>query len=903
MISSEENVVKQDVEAQSLNVKQSSGSTVGSDYVMKDGKVTTTIKNFDPAIGMLPDKHYEIVVNVDFSNDAEADGRYVNIVLGEGMTYRNYQVINPDPTDSNEQEIGFINKGVISETIKPKKASYSLLNFRVKNGLLGYKLNSNRTTGFQISFDATVDPFIVHKPYNVPDAISVTAGVKETSIGNTKTDMLSQPTSPYSSYLYVGSQSKDVLLGTEKVEMPKYYHVFNNGTNRPGYFKSSKTTFTLAPGLTENIFIDYPSNCSIDENKLVCTNENYINTGEYPPLNISIDTKNLPAGGYVFPAPVIEITDIFGRKINESKPSGAFTLRVIDPTSVDNKLNVYGISRAGYQDYIGNTSKKYSQPDFLVSFTAGVVGAKDQVVEMEWTSYETNFVSIPNNLNKVTEIQYKTNKNQELRTASGSQLNITTLFTTMSSESVGLTEGEYFTFVKAHMGDFEPGYSASYRSDSIGYFEGRYLDSRGKPVVGANQISQVLKLYSEKDGVIDPKSVATRTLIANKYSAKSVVSVDQANAAATVVAGEKVKTSYKITPSPHFYNNETQFGLSNPVVYFKNVNGVSYSDFSISKSTPGFMINSVSLIKGADGNDYTRVEISGDVGQYYDSKKFPLTIDYTINTQKFSKGVLRFNDLVLVEMDGNAEARTGVQFTKNDVKEGKNYLRGNNIYSLNITPSAELYVNSFIRRDDGNIQPPYNEEDSTTAVGLVPNSQVKYTVEIMNSMTSPVNSVETFIPVPKEGKDFGKKIQNKPFSWNMKLLGAPVIQVEDKDGNIITDQRKNAYIIEYATDGNESNFEQATYSNVFTQNTEMIRVKATNIQAGEKATLVFDYAINETPDSVSGEGANKLGKINDFRPFFNFDAGTKTSGYGTRVGAYLQIAKVSGQIFIDNNYN
>lgn len=757
---------------------------------MKDGNVTTTIKNFDPAIGMLPDKHYEIVVNVDFTSEAESEGRYVDINLGEGMTYRNFQVLNPDKSDPQEQELSFINKGVVADTTKPEKTSYSLLGFRIKSGLLSYKLNASRTTGFQISFDATADPFIVHKPINIADAIKVSAGVKEKIIGTVATDILTQPTSPFISYMYVGATSQNMLLGTNKVGFARYYHVFNNGTNRPGYFKSAKVTFSPSSGLTADRFIDYPENCKIEGDKLVCNYENYFNTGEYTPISFSLDTDGLPAGNYIFSGPVFEGIDIFGRKIEQSYKYIQSSINVIDPATVDNKLNISAKARPGFSEYSGNTMHEYTQPDFLVSMNSGVIGAKNQTIEMTWSSYETSFVSVPNNLNKVTEIQYRTNQNTEIRTASGSQLDISSTRTIMTSESVGLEDGEYFTFIKAKLGDFDANYSSSTQKDSIGYFGSRYLDSRGKPVKGSSQISQELKTYSEESGVIDPKSVSTQILTANKYASKSVWSVVDYNPNISVKAGDSIKSFYSLSPAAHFYSNETQFGISNPVLYFKNVPGVTFSNFSIANGTPGFTINSVSLVKGQDGNDYTRVDISGDVGQYYDSKRIPMTLNYTVNTQKFAKGVYKLNDLILLEMDSNAEARIDVKYTKNDILNNKNYYRGNSINTLNITPSAELYVNSFIRREDGNIQPPYDEEKPTTAVGLVPNSQVKYTVEIMNSMTTPVNAVETFIPVPKEGNNFGEKIQNKPFYWNMKLLGVPAVQVVDKDGNIITDQRK-----------------------------------------------------------------------------------------------------------------
>jgi hypothetical protein len=81
----------------------------------------------------------------------------------------------------------------------------------------------------------------------------------------------------------------------------------------------------------------------------------------------------------------------------------------------------------------------------------------------------------------------------------------------------------------------------------------------------------------------------------------------------------------------------------------------------------------------------------------------------------------------------------------------------------------------------------------------------------------------------------------------------------------------------------------------------MIKVENTaGMQPGEKATLTFKYIVNEDETSVATH-PEKLGAINDFRPYYYFQAGSAGWAYGTRVGAILQIGRIGGLLFYDTN--
>lgn len=68
------------------------------------------------------------------------------------------------------------------------------------------------------------------------------------------------------------------------------------------------------------------------------------------------------------------------------------------------------------------------------------------------------------------------------------------------------------------------------------------------------------------------------------------------------------------------------------------------------------------------------------------------------------------------------------------------------------------------------------------------------------------------------------------------------------------------------------------------------------------ATLTFPYTIDETISSLQTD-PSKLGKINDFRPYYYFDAGSIAWLHGTRIGTKLQMRSIQGKIFEDLDGN
>ncbi|GAB3961583.1 hypothetical protein GCM10027614_85010 [Micromonospora vulcania] len=106
--------------------------------------------------------------------------------------------------------------------------------------------------------------------------------------------------------------------------------------------------------------------------------------------------------------------------------------------------------------------------------SAGV--KKNQMYQIKFDpNWEAYMVNIPFDStisgNKISEVQYKTNLNDAFRTFDGALIKNNNQMYRLDAKAVGLEEGEYFTEVKANVGDFAPGYqsteaSATYRWNS-----------------------------------------------------------------------------------------------------------------------------------------------------------------------------------------------------------------------------------------------------------------------------------------------------------------------------------------------------------------------------------------------------------------------------------------------------
>ncbi|MDR0859426.1 MAG: hypothetical protein LBO09_00095 [Candidatus Peribacteria bacterium] len=75
--------------------------------------------------------------------------------------------------------------------------------------------------------------------------------------------------------------------------------------------------------------------------------------------------------------------------------------------------------------------------------------------------------------------------------------------------------------------------------------------------------------------------------------------------------------------------------------------------------------------------------------------------------------------------------------------------------------------------------------------------------------------------------------------------------VIDKDGNDVTATKATNYLLTYSADAtNASNYQTATYTTNIPNATMIKIINTAGIAPGEKATLTFDYVVDETPTTV-----------------------------------------------------
>jgi hypothetical protein len=84
----------------------------------------------------------------------------------------------------------------------------------------------------------------------------------------------------------------------------------------------------------------------------------------------------------------------------------------------------------------------------------------------------------------------------------------------------------------------------------------------------------------------------------------------------------------------------------------------------------------------------------------------------------------------------------------------------NNDTSLKIIPNKILNIDTYLIPNGGPKQPPYDPGIASRALGFTPSSRGEFTVELFNNRDDVVINVETYLPVPKAGNNFGIDFQS-----------------------------------------------------------------------------------------------------------------------------------------------
>lgn len=476
----------------------------------------------------------------------------------------------------------------------------------------------------------------------------------------------------------------------------------------------------------------------------------------------------------------------------------------------------------------------------------------------------------------------------------------------LDAKAVGLEEGEYFTEVKANVGDFAPGYqsteaSATYRWNSTA--------SYGKIKPGVTSVQYEGAIWDADDesntkvsGISTYKVSSAESTVANGTAAfynKAGTKVKTAS------AGETINT--KATLVLHDYPYGTRTVLNDPEVYLHALEGTTIQPSSIKLTDQGgkdvnFTVEQETANNGDKVYALKTTDVSVGVYVGYPTKhkylniSYDTTFDVTLNKSinMDAQQVIAWGANVTPATGTNTFSDLGLDVNKNGRDNDK--LLSVNSSTLSIPKQDTVTVETFLSVAGEGDKAAYMEGEDSTVSYFSPGTDADYTVKITNTSSGNASTFELYIPIPKTGQDFGSKFQSEPFKWDMKLNGALPVNAEQQD----------QFDVSYATTATGDNYDSTDiYSNTVAdyEKVNMVRIKVkTQINAGETQTFKVPLKVDETFDSAT-EG-NKIGERDIYNPYYRVITNTFAGSLsGTKVGAELVIGEVAGMLFNDKDVN
>ncbi|MBC6136653.1 LPXTG cell wall anchor domain-containing protein [Listeria innocua] len=692
---------------------------------------------------------------------------------------------------------------------------------------------------------------------------------------------------------------------TKNIEVTLYYPEgmeFVNVVNNAGTVLQENSNVTIT---------NYPS-----ENKVVINNK-HLNNSSVSNSVYGVKykvPKGTPAGTYsTSKAPHAVITtydgEVFETDALTTNTNDLTTLAPLDTCNVvdttENKLSLTAAN--GQLNPVNETWGGSIQINNKNS--AGV--KKNQMYQIKFDpNWEAYVVNIPFDStisgNKISEVQYKTNLNDAFRTFDGALIKNNNQMYRLDAKAVGLEEGEYFTEVKANVGDFAPGYqstvaSASYRWDCTA--------SYGKIKPGVTSVQYEGAIWDADDEANTKVSGISTYRISSTESTAANGTAAFYNKAGTKVktasAGETINT--KATLLLHDYPYGTRTVLNDPEVYLHAIEGTTIQPSSIKLTDQdGKDVNFTVEQETANNGDKvyvlktTDVSVGGYVGYPAKNKylnisyntTFDVTLDKSINMD--AQQVIAWGANVTPSLANNTFSDLGLDVNKNGRDNEK--LLSVNSSTLSIPKQDTVTVETFLSVAGEGAKAAYVEGEDSTVSYFTPGTDADYTVKITNTSSGNASTFELYIPIPKTGQDFGDKFQSEPFKWDMKLNGALPVSAEQQD----------QFDVSYATTATGDNYDSNDiYSDTVAdyEKVNMVRIKVkTQINAGETQTFKVPLKVDETFDTAT-EG-NKIGERDIYNPYYRVITNTFSGSLsGTKVGAELVIGEVAGTLFNDKDVN
>lgn len=893
----------------------------------------------------------EVTATVNFG-DSTSTGKKVNFTLPDGMRFVSLPVPSNYQAGTNE-DTGVLSylgasdplgMAITSVEVPNKETAYSQATF----GTVSYELSPG-TEKASFKFSVRVDAAKYYGPTDLADPIKteVYKGEASTPVASADQAIRAEGNKVvgYADQNHVKTMFRtwynnqrlsEVLASTDTTDSYNYtksYSVVNgmNSLDSRGaavyIAKNVEVTLYYPEGMefvnvvnnagtvlqeNSNVTItNYPS-----ENKVVINNKHLNNSAASNSIyGVKYKVpKGTPAGTYsTSKAPHAVITtydgEVFETDALTTNTNDLTTLAPLDTCNVvDTSENKLSLTAANGQLNPNNETWGGSI-QINNKNSAGV--KKNQMYQIKFDpNWEAYMVNIPFDStisgNKISEVQYKTNLNDAFRTFDGALIKNNNQMYRLDAKAVGLEEGEYFTEVKANVGDFAPGYlsteaSATYRWNSTA--------SYGKIKPGVTSVQYEGAIWDADDEANTKVSGVSTYKISSAESTAANGTAAFYNKAGTKVktatAGETINT--KATLLLHDYPYGTRTVLNDPEVYLHALEGTTIQPSSIKLTDQdGKDVNFTVEQETANNGDKVYVLKTTDVsvGVYvgyptkhkylnvsYDTT-FDVTLDKSINMD--AQQVIAWGANVTPSLSNNTFSDLGLDVNKNGRDNEK--LLSVNSSTLSIPKQDTVTVETFLSVAGEGAKAAYVEGEDSTVSYFTPGTDADYTVKITNTSSGNASTFELYIPIPKTGQDFGSKFQSEPFKWDMKLNGALPVNAEQQD----------QFDVSYATTATGDNYDSNDiYSDTVAdyEKVNMVRIKVkTQINAGETQTFKVPLKVDETFDSATD--GNKIGERDIYNPYYRVITNTFAGSLsGTKVGAELVIGEVAGTLFNDKDVN
>ncbi|HAB0008190.1 TPA_asm: cell surface protein [Listeria monocytogenes] len=895
----------------------------------------------------------DVTVTVDFK-DNSSTGKKINFTLPDGMRFVSI------PVKSNYQPTSKIDPGVLSKlgasdplgvainsaTVPDMETTYNKATF----GTVSYDLSPG-TEKVSFTFSVRIDAAKFYGTTDLKGSIKAEAymGTSTTPFGSVEQAIHAEggKVIGYANQdhvrtmfrnWYTSFSIEEVLASTATEESYNYTKPYSvvNGMNQldsrgaKAYLPKNVTVSLYYPEGMEfaGVIDEYGSLMKNDSNKTITNypNENKV-VVDYKQLNYNGTTGSIFSVKYKVPegtavgtysapkVPHVVITtydnEVFETDALTSNAANVSTLAAIDTCKVVattvNKLNL----KTGNQ-FINPDNETWAGSIQIDNVqTAGT--KTNQVYHILFdTNWEAYTVNLPFDGaradNQITDIQYKTNLNSTYRTYTGIPPKSNgNRMAKLEATAVGLQAGEYFTEVKANVGDFSPGF-LSYTISGI--YRGDSTASYGIVKQGITSVNFQAEIWDADDeantkasGVSTYRVNNTLTGAANGYATfydKNGKSIKTAR------AGDTITTKASIVAFDYPYGTRTV--LNDPEIYLRALDGTRILPSSIKLTNQdGEDVEFSVTPETANNGDKVYVLKTKDVSvgayvgylpktQYlnvsYDTA-INITLDKTINTDA-QEMIAWGGPNVTSAIASNFFSDVGLDVNKNGVTDEK--LLSVNSSPFSIPKQDTVTVETFLNVAGEGAKSAYVDGDDSTVSYFTPGTDADYTIQITNTSTDNASTFELYVPIPKTGQNFGSKFQNNAFKWDMKLNSLLNL----------TAAQKEQFDVSYATTATEENYEtESIYSDTPTdlEKVNMVKIKVTSqIAAGETQTFKVPLKVDETFDSATS--GKKIGERDIYNPYYRVITNTFSGTLpGTKVGAELIIAEIEGHLFEDKDAN